>query len=261
MSLSVIIITRNEANNIGPCLDSVSFAKERIVLDYASTDDTVTIAKAKGARVIETQDWPGFGPQKNQALGEAQYQWVLCVDADERVSPELARAIQRVVVQGDDGIYACSRRTQFCGRWIKHSGWAPDYVCRLFPRSRARFSEDKVHERLVSYEPLPTKYLSGYLWHYSYPGPEAYWRKLQTYSTAWAEQQFSQGATSSMWRACFSGVFSFVRSYIFRLGLLDGAMGFAVCVMQAQAAFAKHFHLYFLQTKRDRSHALSDADI
>jgi glycosyltransferase involved in cell wall biosynthesis len=260
MSLSVIIITRNEAGNIGHCLDSVSFAEEWIVLDYASTDETVAIAKAKGARVIETQDWPGFGPQKNRALSEAQCQWVLCLDADERVSPELAEAIQRVVAQGSDQIYAFSRRTQFCGRWIKHSGWTPDYVCRLFQRSQARFSQDKVHERLVPYEPLPTKYLSGYLWHYSYPGPEAYWRKLQTYSRAWAEQRFSQGSTSSMWRACFSGFFAFIRSYIFRLGVLDGAMGLAVCVMQAQAAFAKHFHLYFLQTKRDRSYVLSDID-
>jgi glycosyltransferase involved in cell wall biosynthesis len=244
MQLSIVIITHNESTNIGPCLDSVAFAQEWIVVDYASTDDTVAIAKARGAKLIETTDWPGFGAQKNRALDQAQGQWVLCLDADERVSPELAASIKQVLTDEPCEVYAFSRMTQFCGRWIGHCGWSPDYVTRLFPRNQARFSEDLVHERLLTKKVV--KRLPGYLWHYSYPTPQHYWRKLQSYSAAWAEQRFFEKKTSSMGRAVLSGLFAFIRSYILRLGFLDGAMGLVVCVMQAQAAFAKHFHLYYL---------------
>src|SRR5690554_6056147 len=130
MSLSVIIITKNEAHNIGDCLDSVAFADECIVVDSGSTDDTCDIARAKGARVVQTDDWPGFGPQKNRALDLTTKTWVLSIDADERVTPELAKAIQAVIQSdgaGEDGVtedgYRIARLSNFCGRWIRHSGW------------------------------------------------------------------------------------------------------------------------------------------
>src|SRR5690554_5647688 len=150
MSLSVIIITKNEAHNIGDCLDSVAFADECIVVDSGSTDDTCAIARAKGARVVQTDDWPGFGPQKNRALDLATKTWVLSLDADERVTPELAREIQTSIHDSALDGYRIARLSNFCGRWIRHSGWWPDYVLRLIRRGKGRFTDSLVHESIKS---------------------------------------------------------------------------------------------------------------
>lgn len=246
MSLSVVIITKNEASNIKACLESVSFADEWIVLDSGSSDDTVQIARAFGAQVTTTPTWPGFGPQKNRALGLASGDWVLSLDADERVTPELAAQITAALKNPGSVAFELPRLTQFCGRWIHHCGWTPDHVLRLFRRGQAAFSDDLVHERVVLKAGAVSR-LTAPLLHYSYPTPAHYWRKLEQYSVAWAEQSHARGQRSSMPRAVTSGLVAFVRSYFFRLGILDGSMGFAVCAMQAQAAFGKHFTLYCLQ--------------
>ena len=248
--LSVIIISHNEAANIEACLKSVSFANEIVLLDSGSTDGTPELARRLGAVVHISSDWPGFGPQKNRALQLATCPWVLSLDADERVSPELAQQIQRVVAANADVTYEIPRLTQFCGRWIRHCGWTPDPVLRLFKRGSARFSDDLVHERVLLAHGVATR-LSQPLLHYSYPTPAHYWRKLEQYSQAWAQQRFALGQTTSMWRAALAGVVAFLRSYVFQLGFLDGAMGFAVCTMQAQAAFGKYFSLYCLNQKND----------
>ena len=248
----MIIITYNEAANIEACLKSVSFADEIIVVDSGSTDGTPDLARAMGVVVHVTADWPGFGHQKNRALDLAQYRWVLSLDADERVPPELAEQIRRVLVEGAATAYEVPRLTQFCGRWIRHCGWTPDYVLRLFKRGSAHFSNDLVHERVVLSHGVPSR-LSPPLLHYSYPTPSHYWRKLEQYSQAWALQRFACGQKNSMLRAGLAGVVAFLRSYFFRLGFLDGAMGFAVCTMQAQAAFGKYFALYCLNHKNDIS--------
>ena len=249
MRLSVVLITLNEASNLRACLESVAFADERIVVDGGSTDGTQAIALECGANVVEHADWPGFGPQKNRALDLARGDWVLSLDADERVSPELATQIRQVIQTNDSVAYELPRQTQFCGQWIRHCGWSPDRVLRLFRNGEARFTDDRVHERVVPAEEQPyarLERLDGALLHYSYPTPAHYWRKLQSYSQAWAEQRHAMGQTTSMGRAALSGVAAFVRSYVFRLGFLDGAMGFAVCTMQAQGAFGKYFTLYCL---------------
>ncbi|HSV53962.1 MAG TPA: glycosyltransferase family 2 protein [Burkholderiaceae bacterium] len=253
MRLSVILITRNEAANIAACIASVSFAQEVVVVDSGSTDSTVAIAEAAGARVVRTADWPGFGPQKNRALALASHEWVLSIDADERVSPALAEQIRAAMVQGGTEAFEIPRLTQFCGQWIHHCGWTPDYVLRLFRRGVARFSDDLVHERLLLNQGTPAR-LTSPLMHYSYPSPSHYWRKLEQYSQLWAQQKHAQGRRTSMARAVLSGVVAFARSYFFRLGFLDGAMGFAVCTMQAQAAFGKYFALYCLNRQEDDSH-------
>jgi glycosyltransferase involved in cell wall biosynthesis len=250
MSLSVIIITRNEAANIKDCLASVAFADERVVLDHDSSDDTVALAQASGARVVSVADWPGFGPQKNRALACAHGDWILSIDADERVSAELAAEIQAQLT-GQTDAFEIPRLTQFCGQWIYHCGWTPDHVLRLFRRGTAVFSDDLVHERVLLAGQTPPGRLKAALLHFSYPTPVHYWRKLEQYSQAWAAQRFKQGQRTSMWRAGAAGVTAFLRSYIFRLGFLDGAMGFAVCTMQAQAAFGKYFALYCLNRKKD----------
>lgn len=248
--LSVIIITHNEEANIGACLESVSFADEIVVLDSGSTDATVAIASARGARVTVTADWPGFGPQKGRALALATLPWVLSLDADERVTPELAQQICQAVAQNADEAYALPRLTQFCGQWIHHCGWTPDYVVRLFRRENACFSADLVHEQVLVTEARNSK-LNAPLLHFSYPTPGHYWRKLEQYSQAWALQRHQQGQRTTMARAFASGMVAFFRSYFFRLGFLDGAMGFAVCAMQGQAAFGKYFALYCLCHQSD----------
>ena len=250
MPLSVIVITHNESANIRDCLLSLGFADEVVVLDSGSTDGTPDMARDLGAVVHFSSDWPGFGPQKNRALQLARFPWVLSLDADERVSPELALQIQRVVAEDADVAYEIPRLTQFCGRWIHHCGWTPDYVLRLFKRDAARFSEDLVHERVLLAQGATAR-LSVPILHYSYPTPAHYWRKLEQYSQAWAEQRFARGENTSLLRAGLAGVVAFLRSYVLRLGFLDGAMGFAVCTMQAQAAFGKYFALYCLNQKND----------
>lgn len=250
--LSVVIITFNEQANIRACLESVGFADEIIVVDSGSTDATVALATAAGARVTVTPDWPGFGPQKNRALTLARHDWVLSLDADERVSPALAKEIGSAMESSRAAAYEIPRLTQFCGQWIRHCGWTPDRVLRLFRRDAARFSDDLVHERVIAHGGV-SACLTEPLLHYSYPTPAHYWRKLEQYSQAWAQQRAARGQTTSMGRAAAAGVVAFVRSYFFRLGFLDGAMGFAVCTMQAQAAFGKYFALYCLNQKDDRS--------
>lgn len=248
MTLSVIIITKNEEANLQACLESVRFADQWVVVDNASTDSTRAIASAFGAEVMQTETWPGFGPQKNLALGLATHEWVLSLDADERVTPELAAEIARQLHRPTADAFEIPRLTQFCGQWIHHCGWTPDPVLRLFRRGKARFSDDLVHERVVLHAGRPSR-LTARLLHYSYPTPAHYWRKLEQYSLAWAEQSHARGRASSMPRAVTSGLMAFVKSYFFRLGILDGSMGFAVCAMQAQAAFGKYFTLYCLNQK------------
>ncbi len=249
-SLSVILITKNEASNVLECLKSVGFADQIIVVDSGSTDNTVALASSAGAQVLQTTDWPGFGKQKNRALALATCDWVFSIDADERVTPALAAQIQQALLSAKTSAFEIPRLTQFCGQWIHHCGWTPDHVLRLFKRGSAQFSSDLVHERLIQSQGTSEKLTTPIL-HYSYPDPASYWRKLDQYSQAWAQQRYTQGLKVGMFRAAVSGLSAFLRSYIFRLGFLDGAMGFAVCTMQAQAAFGKYFSLYCLN-KLDR---------
>jgi glycosyltransferase involved in cell wall biosynthesis len=251
-SLSLIVITKNEADNIASCLVSASFATQKVVFDSGSTDRTVEIAARLGAVTVQTTEWPGFGPQKNRALDFAEGPWIFSLDADERVTPELRVEIAEALARhGSKNVaFEVPRKTQFCGIWIRHCGWTPDYVLRIFRKGQARFSDDLVHESLRLIDPrVRVVRLRHPLLHYSYPTPEYYWRKLQRYSQDWARQRHRDGHSTSMTRAVLSGVVTFIRSYFFRLGFLDGAMGFAVCTMQAQAAFGKYFELYCLSRK------------
>ena len=259
-TLSVILIANNEANNLLDCLASVSFADQIVVVESGSTDDTVGLARSAGAQVVQTADWPGFGAQKNRALDLATCDWVFSIDADERVTPELAQQLKAAINFDNENdsksnkninqhdAYELPRLTQFCGQWIRHCGWTPDHVLRLFKRGSARFSNDLVHERLVQSKGTCGKLTTPML-HYSYPTPASYWRKLDQYSQAWAKQRYLEGKKTTMVRAAMSGVAAFIRTYFLRFGFLDGALGFAVCTMQAQSAFGKYFTLYCLNLK------------
>ena len=235
--LSAIVITKNEAGNIADCLDTLAFCDERIVVDGGSTDDTMRIAEARGARVV-THPFEGFGAQKGFALSLAQGDWVLSVDADERVSPALAAQIVAAIgAAGADG-YELSRRSSFCGRVMQHSGWAPDHVLRLFRRGRARFSDDLVHERVICDGPVAR--LSEPLIHHPVLRLEDALSRMDRYSTAGAESLVASGRRVSFMTGILRGWWAFFRTYILQAGFLDGREGFLLAVANAEGTYYRY---------------------
>ncbi len=238
--LTATILTRNEAHNIGDCLDSLAqLADEVIVLDSGSTDATRDIARARGAKVIEDDGpWPGFGPQKNRALDQATGARVLSIDADERVPPELAQEIRAAMARADADAYAIPRLSQFCGAWVHHSGWRPDYVIRLFRRGKARFSESLVHESLRvtgSVARLRTSLL-----HYSYTSMDQVHRKSVQYAEAGARDLAQRGKHVGALSPALHGAWAFVRTLVLRRGFLDGGTGLAIARMNATVSYRKY---------------------
>jgi glycosyltransferase involved in cell wall biosynthesis len=247
MKLSVVIITLNEAHNIVECLASVAFANQRIIVDSGSTDATVALARAAGATVIETTDWPGFGPQKNRALAAAEATWVLSLDADERVSPALAQEIQAAIGRPEHTFYAIPRLSSFCGRFIRHSGWYPDYIVRLFRRDHARFSDDLVHERVIASGSGGR--LTAAIEHTSYRDDDDVLRKLAQYSSLGARQAFAAGKRSTLYGAISHAIAAFLRSYVFKRGFMDGQAGLMVAFSSAESTYHKYFKLMLLSEK------------
>ncbi len=245
MKLSVIIITKNEAANIQACLDSVKFANEWIIVDSGSTDGTVELARKAGATVIETADWPGFGPQKNRALDAAQGEWILSLDADERIPDALRDEILAALDAPDHSSYALPRLSSFCGHFIRHAGWYPDYIVRLFRREAGRFSDDLVHESVIVMQGQPGR-LKTPIVHYSYLDDDAYLRKLGQYSTLGAQQAFAAGKRSSLGKAILHACSAFLRSYVFKRGFLDGRAGVMVAISTAESTYHKYFKLMLL---------------
>ncbi|WP_353191339.1 glycosyltransferase family 2 protein [Pandoraea pnomenusa] len=242
MPLTVTILTRNERHNIAECIASVqSFASQIVVVDNASTDGTADIARAAGAEVHVTPDWPGFGPQKNRALSYATQPWVLSLDADERVTPESAAEIATAVANGANGAHAgyrMPRLSQFLGQWVKHCGWYPDYVLRLFRRDAGRFSDNLVHERVIVEGEIGT--LTHHLLHYSYTEARQVDDKVQRYARAGAKEMALRGKRVSPLKPWINGGWAFVRTYVLRRGFLDGATGAAIARMNARSAFLKY---------------------
>ncbi len=249
MKLSVVIITKNEAHNIRACLDSVKFADQWIIVDSGSTDGTADIARAAGATVIQTADWPGFGPQKNRALDAAQGDWVLSLDADERITPALQAEILVAISSSAHSAYALPRLSSFCGHFIRHSGWYPDYIVRLFRRGAARFSDNLVHEQVIVQDGAHGKLRSPII-HYSYKGDE-YLRKMEQYSTLGAQQAFAAGKRSGYAKAIAHALSAFLRTYVFKLGFLDGRAGVMVAISAAETTYHKYFKLMLLTEVAD----------
>jgi glycosyltransferase involved in cell wall biosynthesis len=245
--LSVVIIALDEEARLAQCLASVSFADEVVVLDSGSRDRTVEIARAAGARVETSPDWPGFGPQKNRALALATRDWVLSIDADERVTPGLREEILAVVRSGaaSPDAFDMPRRSSYCGQYMAHSGWYPDRVTRLFRRGRARFSDDIVHERLVTQGPVG--HLRSDLLHETFDDLGDVLRKLDAYSTAGARRMWEQGRRASLARAVASGLWSFIRTYLLQRGFLDGRMGFVLAVSNAEGTYYRYLKLWLLE--------------
>jgi len=262
--LSAILITRNEAHNLEDCLVSLQgLVDEIVVVDTRSSDDTVAIAHRFGAKVSQPDDWPGFGPQKNRALGLATHAWVLSIDADERVTPELAAEINRMIRRAERdgnqgaadnhyGAYEIPRQSWYCGKFIQHCGWRPDYVLRLFRKSDAKFSDDLVHERVITNDAIGQ--LKNHLLHYSYLDFSQVLAKVEAYSSASAQQAFNRGERGSILKGVVHGLWAFIRTYVLRAGFLDGAHGLALSISNAQTSYYKYVKLWAMQqSKRDLS--------
>ena len=245
MKLSVILITKNESNNILECLNSVKFADEWIIVDSGSKDDTVSKARSFGATVTVT-DWPGFGPQKNRALDAATGDWILSIDADERITPELANEIQHAI-QSPDAVqaYEILRKGWYCGKFINHGDWSKDYVVRLFKRGTARFTNDKVHERLVVNGKI--KKLGSTMLHYSFMNFSQVIQTMDRYSELSAEQKFQQGKKASVGTALGHGIWAFIRSYLIKGGFLDGGHGLALAISNAEGSYYRYLKIWLLQ--------------
>ncbi len=219
---------------------------EIIVVDSQSTDDTVAIAQQHNAKVAQPADWPGFGPQKNRALDLATCDWVFSIDADERVTPELADEIRQLLQLGRaTAAYQVPRLSSYCGKFIHHAGWQPDYVLRLFKRGTARFSDDLVHERVVTAQPVIA--LQNHLLHYSYLNFSQVLSKVDAYSTASAKQAYARGKRSSVAGALGHGIWAFFRTYVIRRGFLDGAHGLALAISNAETSYYKYLKLWHMQ--------------
>jgi glycosyltransferase involved in cell wall biosynthesis len=246
MRLSVIVITRNEKANISDCLESLAFADEIVVLDNSSTDGTADIARSLGARVSVSEDWPGFGPQKNRALDLATGDWVLSIDADERVSPALRDEIlQTIATMPRQSVFSIPRLSSYCGQYMMHSGWNPDFVVRLFRRGTVRFSDDLVHERLLTQGPIVR--LKAKLLHLSFPDFESVLDKVNRYSTAGAKSMHKNGRSSSLWGAIGHGAWAFIRTYIVRRGFLDGQLGLALAISNAEGTYYRYAKRWLMQ--------------
>jgi glycosyltransferase involved in cell wall biosynthesis len=243
--LSVIVITKNEAHAIAECLSSIAWADEIVVVDSGSTDDTVTICEKFGAKVTVTDDWQGFGIQKNRALSYATKDWVLSIDADERVTPELQAEIKQIVANNADASYRMPRSSSYCGQFIKHSGWSPDYITRLFKRGHGQFSDDLVHERLITEHPTLT--LKSALLHISYTSLEEVLDKVNRYSTAGAAMALARGKSASLGTAIVHGIWAFIRTYFIRLGFLDGKMGFILAVSNSETTYYRYLKLALMR--------------
>lgn len=247
-TLSVTIITKNEAENIRHCLRSVTFADEIIIVDSGSEDGTQAICREFTDHVFTDTDWQGFGIQKNRALEKATGDWVLSLDADEQVPPELADEITAAFL-GPDQMLVLPRLSSFCGREIRHSGWQPDYVARCFPRGKARFSDDQVHEKLI-YD-LPEKKLNTPLKHNTAPDLDDVLGKMNRYTTLSAQQKRDAGKKASLFSAITHGLWAFFWSYFGRAGFLDGREGFILAVTKAENSYYRYLKLMYLNEKNN----------
>jgi glycosyltransferase involved in cell wall biosynthesis len=239
MTLSVILITKNEAHRLDQALASVAFADECIVLDSGSTDETCALARSHGAKVFLNADWQGFGVQKNRALAYATGDWVLSLDADEWVSGSLAQEIQSLVQQDANGpqAYAIPRRSKFIDRYIRFCDWRGDAPIRLFRRGQAVFSEDLVHERLIVRGRIGR--LQSMLMHESVSSLDDANDKMWRYARASAAQMAARGR-GGWWRGLASALFSLVRGLVLRAGLLDGLRGLQLAFFNARGGLLRY---------------------
>jgi len=241
VKISVAIITKNAAPELERCLVSVAFADEIVVLDQGSVDDTAAVCTRHGA-VLHQTEWLGFGPTKQKAVGLCRNRWVLSVDSDEEVTPELQAAITALPEAPAAAAFAVNRLSRFLGKWIRHCGWHPEYVVRLFDRQQAGFNDKTVHESVETDGAVGQ--LPGLLKHYTYETMEQYIGKLNRYTTLVAEQMHAEGRSVSLWHSVMRAEAAFWRMFIVRGGFLDGWVGVVLCWSSGFSVLAKYVKLW-----------------
>ena len=240
MSLSAVIITRNEAHNIGRCLAALKgLADEVIVVDAESTDETRRIAEQHGAQVL-VRAWTDYSDQKNFANAQATQPYILSLDADEELSPQLIGSLLRAKQRGFTGAYSMHRLTNYCGTWVRHGGWYPDTKVRLFAKAQAKWAGAHVHETLELEPGTRVRLLQGDLLHYSYPTVQDHLSRIERYSDLHARKLFTAGKRASAVKRWLSPVAKFVQGYWFQLGFLDGRAGLMIATLSAKAVRMKY---------------------
>ena len=241
MKLTVTVITRNESSNIAASLESVAWADEIIVVDSHSTDDTVAIARRMASRV-EVRDWPGYGAQKNYAAAIASNDWILSIDADERVTSELATEIRGAIRSGSAAGYRIPRVAYYLGRWIRSTDWYPDYQLRLYDRRRAAWNERRVHESVVVNGPLGL--LRHELEHFPYKSIAHHIQTIDRYTTLAAEDWLAGGRRANALQAVVHAKLAFLRNYVLKRGFRDGSAGLIVSALNSYYVFLKFAKLW-----------------
>ena len=248
-TLTVVIVAKNEARNIAECVASASFADEVVVLDSGSTDRTAALAAKAGAQVVQT-DWPGYGPQVARGFSIATSAWVLSLDADERITEALRAEVLAAIRSGAFDGYRIPRRSEFCGRFIRHSGWRPDHTLRLGRRQLSGFTGHFLHAHMTVEGRIGA--LQSDLVHFSYPDIHDVLEKLDRYSSGNARDMRAAGRSGGVGKAFMHGLFAFVRTYFLRLGFLDGGHGLMLAVYNAEYTYYKYIKLMFLQSPPKR---------
>lgn len=248
--LTVALITLECAETLGACLGSVAWADEIVIADSGSKDGTVELAQQRGARVVH-QEWLGFGKHKQFAVEQASHEWVLCLDADERVTPELRASIEAVLANPSQHAYEFARCNRFLGRYLRHGEGYPDWSLRLFQKSHARWSEDVVHEKVITLGTVGR--LAGDLLHESAESLESYLAKQNRYTTLAAQELIGQGGGVSRLQMVMSPLFRFIKFYLFRLGFLDGLPGLVHIGIGCFNSFCKYAKMIEIQRRQGSS--------
>ena len=249
-TLTIIIAAKNESRNIRDCVQSASFADEVIVLDSGSTDGTQQLAQEAGAHVVST-DWPGYGPQQSRGIALAKSDWVLSLDADERISPALQAEVLSAIRSNHADGYRLPRLSSLCGTFIHHGGWRPDYTLRLVKREKAGFTDHFLHAHMTVSGSKAD--LRESLIHYSYRDLDDVLEKLNRYASGNAKDLDNKGVKGSLGKAIAHGFWAFVRTYVFRAGFLDGRYGFILAVYNAESTYYKYLKLMAIQEAREKS--------
>ncbi|MEW7866852.1 glycosyltransferase family 2 protein [Aeromonas diversa] len=245
-TLAAVLIVKNEAENLRACLATLQgVVDEIVILDSGSQDETAAIAAEFGARFFVNNQWPGFGRQRQLAQSHVRSDWVLWLDADERLTPELAHNIRDVLENPPaDTLYTLPRLSWVFGRFIRHSGWYPDRVLRLYPRALTGYNDALVHEKVEVRANMKVVDLKGDLLHYTYRDLEHYLVKSAGYGRAWADQRQARGKKSSLSQGLLHAIGCFVKMYLLKAGFLDGRQGLLLAILSAHSTFIKYADLW-----------------
>ncbi|MBU0655719.1 MAG: glycosyltransferase family 2 protein [Gammaproteobacteria bacterium] len=247
-TLAAALIVKNEAENLRQCLETVAgWVDEIVIMDSGSSDDTLAIAQSFGAKIFTNTDWPGFGKQRQLTQNHVQSDWILWLDADERVTPALRDEIQGMLRDPPaDTVFAMPRLSWAFGRFIRHSGWYPGYVMRFYPTHLTTYDNSLVHEKVIVPPQTKVQYLRSDLIHYPYRDIQHYLVKVSGYTASWAQQQKEKGKKVGIFQGISHAIACFIRMYIFKAGFLDGVQGLILAMVGAYTTFIKYADLWVL---------------